>query len=275
MNMRGSLAGSKNGIPVGAPGAPLEGADAGDADDLRQEYINKRIRSYRTRARQLFTQAQRILQQNRQAAEKAAREALECAAGAFWWAEGTDDEAREHQLLHQIGRWTRRTFGCNLHYDGDSYHQRCPVAMAHIRAGYSIGQIGLLECSICGNDLSECPHIRNRSYWVRGGSTNGQPCRVCMGKACNHRDNRLYRTAVIGISKPTHIPEVSLVDRPANPECHLRGMQISPRSFVKELGPAFLPGMPISCDQCLNQCPGFTSLCDTDVPEPISPNDRV
>lgn len=264
---------AKHGIPVDAPGAPAEGDDAGTADDLRQEYIEAKIRSYSTRARQLFARAQRIRQHDQQGAEKAAREALGCAAGAFWWAEGTDHEGRQHRLLHQIGRWTRRTFGCNLQYDGKAYHQGCPAAMAHIRAGYSIGQTGLLECSICGGDLSECPHVRGRSYWVRGGSSGGRKCRVCLREECSHRADRLYRARVIGIAKPTRIPEISLVDRPANPECHLRGMAIPPRFFVGDLGPAFVPGTPVSCDQCLHQCPGFTSLRDTDTPDPISPTD--
>lgn len=48
------------------------------------------------------------------------------------------------------------TSGCNLRYDGKVYHQGYPAAMAHIRAGYSIGQRGLLECSVCGGD--PCRH---------------------------------------------------------------------------------------------------------------------
>ncbi len=273
MSQRASGTEGKRGLPVGAPGGPVEGDDAGDADDLRNEYVEARIRSYRTSARQLFARAQQILQHNRQAAEKAARESLVCAAGAFWWAEGTDNEERQHRLLHQIGRWTRRTFGCHLQYDGKNYHQRCPVAMAHIRAGYSIGQTGLLECSICGEDLSECPHVRSRSYWVRGGAAAGRECCVCLREECNHRADRLYRARVIGIAKPTRVHEVSLVDRPANPECHLRGIEIPPRFFAEELGLTFLPGMTVSCDQCLNECPGFTSLRCTDTPEPISVGD--
>lgn len=182
-------------------------------------------------------------------------------------------KSAQHRLLHQIGRWTRRTFGCHLQYDGKNYHQRCPVAMVHIQAGYSIGQTGLLECSICGEDLSECPHVRSRSYWVRGGAAAGRECCVCLREECNHRADRLYRARVIGIAKPTRVHEVSLVDRPANPECHLRGIEIPPRFFAEELGLTFLPGMTVSCDQCLNECPGFTSLRCTDTPEPISVGD--
>jgi hypothetical protein len=77
------------------------------------------------------------------------------------------------------------TFGCNLQYDGKVYHQGCPAAMAHIRAGYSIGQRGLLECSVCGGDLSECPHVRARSYGVRGGSSGDRKCRVCLQENCS------------------------------------------------------------------------------------------
>ena len=253
----------KRGIPADSPSAPCEGDDAGDALDLRSDYISSKIHSYRAPAKRLFSNAKRKLQHDSHSAETAAREALAHAALAFWWAEGTDDEEQQHRLLHQIGQWTRQTFGCYLDYDGKRYHQRCPAAMAHIRAGYSIGIVGGLSCSICGDDLSECPHMRSRSYWVRGNRDETGRCRVCHNGECSHRVDHLYRAQVIGIVKSGHISEVSFVERPANPECHLRGMEIPPKSFAEKLGPGFRPGVPVSCDQCLNGCLGFTRPFDS------------
>jgi len=57
-------------------------------------------------------------------------------------------------------------------------------------------------CSICGEDLSECPHMRGRAYWVRGGARDGLECPACHQETCDHR---LYREIL-------------------RPETHLRAM---------------------------------------------------
>ncbi len=55
--------------------------------------------------------------------------------------------------------------------------------------------------------------------------------------------------------------EVSLVRRPAFPEARLNELPAVPAAdFVKKFGPQFRPGMPVFCDLCLGQCPGFDEL---------------
>jgi hypothetical protein len=66
--------------------------------------------------------------------------------------------------MHMIGRWTHDTFGCHYDFDGEEYRERCPIAIAHKRLGLSIGFVAARECSICGADLSACPHMRGRTY---------------------------------------------------------------------------------------------------------------
>lgn len=191
-------------------------------------------------------------------AEKAVDAAIEAAAKGFWWAEGGNDEDAMHELLHKIGRWRRRNLGCHLPYDGMQYHRQCLVDLAHLRLGMSIGFIANRICSICDEDLSECPHLRGRSYWVRGGPGGSRAeCRVCRQKSCSHRCDRLYRAPVIAVVTEGEIREVSIVNRPANPEARLTDVSVSVADLATGLDSHFIPGVTVSCDKCLGDCPGF------------------
>lgn len=260
---------ARNGIRADAPDAPIEGSDAGPASDLKNGYLDSQIRKYRRLAKSAFADAQRSVAHDRIRAERKIRQALDSAAKAFWWAEDTDMEERQHILLHQIGRWRRRNnLGCLLAYERNRYSQRCPAAIAHKRIGLSIGFTGIRICSICHKDISDdCPHLRDRSYWVRGGADAEGACRVCLQKACTHHANRLYRARVISIignKSSVDLEEVSIVRKPANPEARLTELPIDLEQLAAHLGGDFLPGVSISCDQCLGPCQGFSDFSSQD-----------
>lgn len=41
----------------------------------------------------------------------------------------------------------------------------CPVALAHNRVGFSLDfTVRAAECSICGQNAEDCPHIKGREY---------------------------------------------------------------------------------------------------------------
>jgi hypothetical protein len=255
---QGARSGRDRGILASSPGAPTEGSDAGSDADLRAHYRDKRIRQLRARAKRHWQNACRLSGQGAAVAEPEARTGIDAAVRAFWWAEDTDAEDSLHQLMHDVGRWTRRTFGCHLAYNGTRYTHRCPIAIAHKRLGMSMAFVARRICSVCGQDLSECPHIRGRAYWVRGGPHNGVECPVCMRWECEHRSDRLYRASVISIVKHVdRIREISLVGRPAQPEARLTELPIDTDDLRSHLGPAFHLGMEVSCDLCLGQCWGF------------------
>lgn len=247
-----------SGIPVDDPGAPIEGDDAGSDSDLREQYIVSRVRGYRALARRQFQQAQRLLPRSRHNAESAARAAIDSAVRAFWWAEGTTLEDAEHVNMHRLGRWTRRTFGCELPFDGTKYEIRCPIRIAHKRIGNSIGFIAPRICSICGRDLAECPHVKGRSYWVRGGPGPSGRCPVCLAESgCRHRPDRLYRVSVVGIIREGQIREISIVGRPADPEARMFALPVDTERLAAALGDEFRVGMPVNCDLCLGECGGI------------------
>jgi hypothetical protein len=218
------------------------------------------IREARAAANAHFAEAKQLLGTDRAEAESEARAAIAAAARGFWRAEETPLEEAMHQLMHRIGRWTRERFGCFLHFDGNRYEQRCPLAIAHTRMGFSIGFTAKRICSICGEDLSECPHIRGRAYWVRGGKGPTGHCPVCMQEDCEHDPETLYRVSVISIIKEMRGREVSIVRRPAFAEARMLAQPVSTADLAAHLGRDFRPGVEVSCDLCLGDCWGIEEI---------------
>ena len=245
---------------IGAPDAPEEGAEAGSDEDLVREREMAAIREARAAANKHFAEAKRLLATDRAEAESQARAAIDAATRGFWRAEETSLEEPMHLLMHRVGRWTRQRFGCFLHFDGKGYEQRCPLAIAQKRMGFSIGFTAQRICSICGGDLSECPHIRGRAYWVRGGRGPTGRCPVCMQEDCEHDAETLYRASVTSIIHEMRGRELSIVRRPAFPEARMLAQPVSTADLASHLGKNFRPGMEVSCDLCLGECRGIEEI---------------
>jgi hypothetical protein len=252
----------KDGIAIDAPNAPVEGSDAGDATDRSQRHIEENVRRLRAQADRHFQTARRLHAQRSPAAEGAARRAIHTAVEAFWWAEDSDLEDAQHALIHRIGRWTRKRFGCWIDFDGQRYVQRCRIEIAHKRFGFSPAYTAILRCSICDEDVSECPHLPHRYYWIRGGTGPTARCAVCYQEVCRHRTDRLYKTRLTRIVTDMEILEVSFVSRPAGVVTRLLELPVSMTDLQEAFGPEFTPGTRISCDLCLGDCWGFTELPD-------------
>lgn len=234
-------------------------ADAGSDDDLRAEFQRDRWSRRREAARAELGRSRDLLAEgDRSAAEITARKALETFRSALNWAEFGPDEDTAHSELDQAGRWVRETFGCRLTRDGMQYEQTCPVALAHNRIGLSVGGAATRVCSICGEDLSECPHMRGRAYLVPGGVGELGWCRVCGShERCEHVPGEEYRASVISIITQMDLEEVAFVSRPAHPDARLSSVPIPHEDLIKALGSMFIPGMDVSCDRCIMECDGF------------------
>ena len=132
--------------------------------------------------------------------------------------------------LDQAGRFIRQNFGCRLAFQGGTYRQDCPVALAHNRIGMSIGAIvNKASCSICRRDPHDCSHITGRIY-------DGNRC--------------------VRIIEEAELLEVSLVDRPSMPDARIMSITILDSELKEQLGPNFQPGVPLSCNRCLSDCEG-------------------
>jgi len=125
----------------------------------------------------------------------------------------------------------------------------------------SIGFTAQRLCSLCGEDISECPHMPGTAYLVPGGIGPGGICPVCLSETCEEHDAaHTYRVSAIARVVSADLHEVSLVDRPVQPEARLVSIPLPTGKLQDALGPGFVPGMPVSCDKCLSGCWGFTTL---------------
>lgn len=141
------------------------------------------------------------------------------------------DEA--HETLDEVGHYIRQTRPhlCLLSEDGTDFKQECPVALGHIRLGFSVGiEIEESRCSICGIDPWQCPHIPGEVY-------DGQP----VGR-------------VITKAKPF---EVSLVARPDFPDARITSRPVSRASVEAAFGGALPSDAVPVCDRCITPCSGI------------------
>jgi len=81
---------------------------------------------------------------------------------------------------------------------------------------------------------------------------------VCAAETCKHRDDRLYKTCVIGIIKEVDVlREVSVVDVPAQPLARLTKRPVSLKAIADSFGPGFAPGIEVGCTSCNLPYPGL------------------
>jgi hypothetical protein len=235
--------------------------EVGSDEELTNAYLDNQVADRWARAESLLSQAKALLAdsaEQRRQAEEAGREALAAFASALNWAEDRPLESEAHERMDAAGRWVRETFGCHLPQDGSNYSQTCPVALGHNRIGLSVGGAATRTCSLCGEDLSECPHLRGRAYRVPGGAGDLGWCRVCVAHGtCEHSDQELYTAGVVAIISEMELQEVSLVSKPAHPDARLSSVGISTDDLQSALGPAWTPGVPVNCDRCLTACDGL------------------
>lgn len=158
--------------------------------------------------------------------------ALATLRSATNWLETTESFDNAHDALDQAGRARRLLFphDCTLLYEDGQYHQNCPVALAHNRIGMSVGgTIDVSECSICGQDPEDCPHISGRLY----------------------DDVECFR-----IIKKFSLDHVALVESPDFPDARLMSAPFDSAEIRDVLGDEFVIGTQVSCDRCLSECSG-------------------
>lgn len=250
--------------------------DAGE--DLREPRSARYGRYLLQAAEDRFVAAQRTNHTNHTAACSQVREAISLAASATYWLEGTSYLTNSHYRMDKMGKFAREECGegCALRWDGNRYANACPIAIAHKRFGFSPNMIiRRMRCSLCGDDISECPHLRNHRYRVRGGAVHSPwgHCPICIQQECHHDPNSTYLvvpTAVI--DKIERATEVSIVARPRQPDARLSEIPIGSDELRKVLGTAFTPGMTLYCNRCLSPCTGFEHLSNPPDRASDSPN---
>jgi len=238
--------------------------EAGPSQDLHDAYLASMIEQRSSRGRRLLARSRFLVEaalaeKDVEDGERFARDGLRLLARALDWAEDSPAEAASHEALDSAGAWVRETFGCQFAQEGGNYYQRCPVALAHTRVGFSVGGVvARRTCSLCGGDVAECSHRRDRAYLVPGGSGGLGWCRVCLERGpCEHVPSATYRARVVAIIAEMTLDEVSFVGKPANPEARLESVSVSFEGLRDRHGQRFERGMTVNCDRCLTPCEGL------------------
>lgn len=98
------------------------------------------------------------------ATERDLREVLELYEKCFWFY--PEQRNSLSQLMHDIGKYLRKRYGCALKYckDRELYYSTCPNHLIKFDFGFSLRTIEEHVCSICGKPPIECDHLTGEVY---------------------------------------------------------------------------------------------------------------
>ncbi len=194
------------------------------------------------------------------AGEHQAREALSAYWSAMNWLEDTDDCEAAHAKLHDAGRWVMETFRCTYARTDRGYEQQCPVSLAHLRFGFSPEMVvGLVVCSVCGQDATACEHIVGRVYDVV--CAKDPECNVCGSEDCAHARGETYSASCHRIiTEIKRVEGIALVARPATPDARILGRPRDLSLVRSTQPPGWQPGGPARCIECRGVCEGLREL---------------
>lgn len=147
-----------------------------------------------------------------------------------------DDEPEfddAHNTLDEVGLLVRRARPrlCLLAESGNDFTQNCPIALGHIRLGFSVGlEIEESHCSICQGDPWTCPHVPGELY-------EGE--------------------SMVRVITKAKMFEVSVVNRPDFPDARLLSQPFARAEVEAAVGGLLPPAARPVCDRCLTSCPGI------------------
>lgn len=179
--------------------------------------------------------------------QRAARRALEHAAGAYRYLRRVPLERSADLQVHRIGELFGGIYGCWYEYKNDRWFDTCLVRMAHLHMGLSAGFTAKRLCSICGADFSECEHSPDWLYPVTAQRLDGK-CNICgASEACAHSAGSEYLTRPTIRLEDAVLREVSLTPNPRDPSLMITSLQSDPQP-----PPPTSPSYKRRCLACLS-----------------------
>lgn len=213
--------------------------------DLRQRRVNEQ----ECKAKKIVNVADTIVVCNIEK-ERMYRKALALLPSAYNW---SDKDPKYLNMLQELGAKVHARFGCVVRFESGVYWRDCPVDLARIPLGLSIGGQATKVCSICGRDPLDCTHIAGEPYdnvqrWGMGW------CNICGKDSCSHEKGEFFDDVVACRSVTRlELEEVSIVDNPADPDACITAVAITKADileFVTALPLNFVWGMELNCHLC-------------------------
>jgi hypothetical protein len=191
--------------------------------------------------------------------EVLARDALASAVRAFNLLEDLPEADDAHQLIHETGMFVSRHFGCKIRLVNGLWRWECPVIIAHLRLGQSIGYTAARICSICRESImsERCPHMPNHLYSVVVEDTSRCPCgsRGCT----DHELGTVIEVEPISLTEEADsLDEISWVARPRDPLARIEAICYSSEQIAILMGAEIPSGVRmIECLHCRQACTGL------------------
>jgi hypothetical protein len=191
-------------------------------------------------------------------AESLAREALNSAVRAFNLLEDLPESEDAHRLIHEIGMFVSRHFGCKIELRDGLWRWSCPVIMAHLRFGQSAGFTAARICSICRENImsDRCPHMPMHSYKVTVQDPSKCPCR---SKNCGHAPGTVIEVEPTSlVEEVDSFEEISWVARPRDPLARIQAVSYTPEQMAVFMGTEIPSDIStIECLHCRQACTGL------------------
>jgi hypothetical protein len=190
--------------------------------------------------------------------ERDAREALDIAVTAFNLLEDEDLADAAHQHAHTVGEFVGQLFGCEAEYRDGRFWDVCPLMLMHLRIGLSPGFTGPRLCSVCRQDLSECPHVPGLAVTVLAEDRNGH-CSVCSRSwpCSQHLPGAGVDVVPHSVIADMNLHELSWVDRPREPRARIAGVEFPDALLQVQLGRIPAAHEPLVCHRCQRPCQGL------------------
>ena len=186
------------------------------------------------KAQLLIQHAERALRTERIAdAEDLFRRSLNHLREAVLW---HPEKNYVRTYLHEVGRRIHDLFGCTIEFKDGKYFISCPVRLSHVEVGFSVGGSAKVLCSICAEDILDCPHIKGHVYDEVIAKHHHDICNICGERLCNHTEGESYNEVrAFGRIVEMDLDHISLVPNPANPLAVVTGYSLIKSDLLEGL----------------------------------------
>lgn len=199
------------------PSQAVSGTATASGGDWWTSHSQSQARAALAVANELVSEGEHNLSEgNNEIAERLLRRALAKLREAVLW---EPDKVEHRRHLHAMGERIHDQFGCQLEYREGYYWVNCPVMLSHSKGGFSVGGKGRTICTICGEDILNCSHVKGQAYdRVTARRIEGELCNICGERQCGHLVGSTYdNVRAFGVVVELDLDHVSFVENPSNP----------------------------------------------------------
>jgi hypothetical protein len=192
-------------------------------------------------------------------AESLGRDALTSAVRAFNLLEDMPEADDAHRLIHEIGMYVSRHFGCKINLRDGLWRWECPVTIAHLRLGQSVGFTAPRICSICRQNImsDQCSHLPSQIYEVQVVDASRCPCGT--NDCHSHMEGDIltvYPKSLV--QEADSLDEVSWVPRPRDPLARIEAISYTPEHMAIMMRSEIPSSVrTIECFHCRQACTGL------------------